>query len=464
VAAGNVAGGGFAPPGAAAPRGGFTPPAPGAQGQTSALLEHFDAIPATDSSAFHLAADSMIARGFSYDYVSDRQLLGLRARGRRMEAGNVRCTTVLVPASHFVPLETMEQLVRLARGGATIAFYRGLPADVPGLAAIDARRARLRAIVESLKFAPVNETTVRRSVVGQGAILVGDDLSALLAAAGARREPATDMGLELTRRRERDGTTYFIVNAGTRSVDGWVPLATTARSAAVYAAMHAQSGLGRIRSTANGIEVYLQFPVGASRIVRTYDTVVDGAPWPYLESAGAATPIAGSWTLTFLRGGPTLPVEVRDAPLGSWTDLVGDDVKNFSGTARYRIDFARPTAPAGVTSWRLDLGTVHESAHVLLNGRDVGTFIGPWYRLDIPAGDLRETNTLEVEVSNLMANRIADLDRRGVRWKKFYNTNFPARLGANRGADGMFSAAKWAPLPSGLAGPVTLAPMRAKQF
>jgi hypothetical protein len=247
-------------------------------------------------------------------------------------------------------------------------------------------------------------------------------------------------------------------------VDGWVPLSTTARSAAVYAAMHAQSGMGRIRSTANGTEVYLQFPVGASRIVRTYDRVVSGAPWPYLESAGAPVPVTGSWTLTFLSGGPTLPAEVKNAPLGSWTDLPGEEVKNFSGTARYRVEFARPSVPAGVTSWRLDLGSVHESARVTLNGKDIGTFIGPWWRVDIPAADLRENNVLEVAVSNLMANRIADLDRRGVQWKKFYNTNFPARLAANRGPDGLFSAAKWAPLPSGLAGPVTLTPMRAKQF
>jgi hypothetical protein len=94
----------------------------------------------------------------------------------------------------------------------------------------------------------------------------------------------------------------------------------------------------------------------------------------------------------------------------------------------------------------------------------VGTFIGPWFRVDIPAADLSESNTLGVAVSNLMANRIADLDRRGVQWRKFYNTNFPARLGANRASDGLFSAARWAPLPSGLAGPVTLTPMRAKQF
>jgi hypothetical protein len=198
--------------------------------------------------------------------------------------------------------------------------------------------------------------------------------------------------------------------------------------------------------------------------VRTYDRVVSGAPWPYLEAAAAPVPVTGGWTLTFLSGGPTLPAEVKNAPLGSWTDLSGEDVKNFSGTARYRVELARPRAPAGVTSWRLDLGSVHESAHVTLNGKDIGTFIGPWWRVDIPAAELRDTNTLEVAVSNLMGNRIADLDRRGVQWKKFYNTNFPARLAANRGPDGLFSAGKWTPLPSGLAGPVTLTPMRAKQF
>ncbi|MEO8622142.1 MAG: hypothetical protein ABI625_13815 [bacterium] len=115
-----------------------------------------------------------------------------------------------------------------------------------------------------------------------------------------------------------------------------------------------------------------------------------------------------------------------------------------------------------MTSWRLDLGVVHESARVTLNGKDLGTYIGPWFRVDIPGDIMRDSNTLEVSVSNLMANRIADLDRRGVIWKKFYNTNFPARLGANRGPDGMFSAAKWTPLPSGLSGPVTLTPMRSK--
>jgi hypothetical protein len=295
-------------------------------------------------------------------------------------------------------------------------------------------------------------------------VLVGSDLDALLTAAGARRESAVDLGVKLIRRRERDGATYFIVNTSGKTVDGWVPLATSARSAAVYAAMHASSGMGRVRSAANGVEVYLQFPASASRIVRTYDRVVSGAAWPYMETSGTPVSVHPRFTLEFLNGGPTLPAKSTEASLGSWTELPGDDVKSFSGTARYTMEMPRPHAPAGTTSWRLDLGTVHESARIVLNGKDLGTFIGPWFRVDIPDDALIERNVVEIEVTNLMANRIADLDRRGVAWKKFYNVNFPARLQTNRGADGLFSAAKWAPLPSGLVGPMTLTPLRPKTF
>ena len=431
-----------------------------------ALLEHFDAIPPNDSSAFRAAAERMLARGWQYDYVSDRQLAAARVeKGEIVTSAAARYRVVLVPASRFMPAETMQQLEALARAGATVAFFGALPGDVPGLGDLGVRRTRFLAAKSALDLpAPTRAADVSRKQLGAGTVLRAGDVDALLAASGARREPAVDMGVKLTRRRERDGAVYFIANTSGKSVDGWVPLAATARSAAVYASMHRTSGMGRIRATPGGVEIYLQFPAGASRIVRTYDHDVAAAPWRYTENAGAAVPVTGSWTLDFLSGGPTLPATVHDARLGSWTDLPGDDVKRFSGTARYTVTFPRPALPDSATSWRLDLGKIHESARVTLNGRSLGTFIGPWWRVEIPAAALRDTNELVVLASNLMANRIADLDRRGVPWKKFYNVNFPPRLAANRGPDGLFSAAKWTPLPSGLIGPVTLTPLRAKTF
>ena len=109
--------------------------------------------------------------------------------------------------------------------------------------------------------------------------------------------------------------------------------------------------------------------------------------------------------------------------------------------------------------WQLDLGRVAESARIRLNGRELATIVGPPYRVVLDASQLKAMNTLEVSVTNLSANRIRDLDLRGVRWKKFYNVNFPARLPENRGPDGLFTAARWEPLESGLLGPVTLTPL-----
>jgi hypothetical protein len=77
----------------------------------------------------------------------------------------------------------------------------------------------------------------------------------------------------------------------------------------------------------------------------------------------------------------------------------------------------------------------------------------------VQRSELAAENVLEIDVTNLMANRIAAMDRAGVRWRKFYNVNFPSRFPQNRGRDGLFSAALWEAMDSGLLGPVTLTPV-----
>jgi hypothetical protein len=104
---------------------------------------------------------------------------------------------------------------------------------------------------------------------------------------------------------------------------------------------------------------------------------------------------------------------------------------------------------------------VGQSARVQLNGQDIGTLIGPAYQLYLSKSQLKASNTLAVSVSNGMANRITDMDRTGQEWKKFYNVNMAAKLKENRGADGLFTAAPWTPIESGLLGPVTLTPVAA---
>lgn len=98
-------------------------------------------------------------------------------------------------------------------------------------------------------------------------------------------------------------------------------------------------------------------------------------------------------------------------------------------------------------------------ASVKLNGKELGVLICPPFQIPILNDRVEKENILEIRVSNLMANRIADLDRRKVNWKKFCNVNFPARTRDNRGPDGLFTASHWPPKESGLIGPVTLTPI-----
>ena len=66
--------------------------------------------------------------------------------------------------------------------------------------------------------------------------------------------------------------------------------------------------------------------------------------------------IQGTWKIDFTEGGPSLPSSKEVSKLVSWTDLGGEDLKNFSGTAKYTISFNKPSGKAD--AWSLDLGKV----------------------------------------------------------------------------------------------------------
>jgi hypothetical protein len=149
-----------------------------------------------------------------------------------------------------------------------------------------------------------------------------------------------------------------------------------------------------------------------------------------------------------------LPKEFSTEKLASWTELGGEDAQSFAGTAHYTLTFDAPETKA--EHWSLDLGKVCQSARVRLNGRNLGTVFIPPFR--VPVDQLKpKDNVLEVEVTSTSANRIRDLDRRGVKWKIFYDINF-VNLKYKP-----FDASKWPLAEEGLIGPVTLQPEKASQ-
>jgi hypothetical protein len=116
--------------------------------------------------------------------------------------------------------------------------------------------------------------------------------------------------------------------------------------------------------------------------------------------------LAGPWRVDFQekRGAPatiTLP------ELSSLHLQADPGVKYFSGTARYTHELAVPAAflqPGRRVV--LDLGRVEVIADVFVNGRRIGTAWKEPYRLDVTDAVHAGTNTLEVRVTTLWANRL----------------------------------------------------------
>jgi hypothetical protein len=428
-------------------------------GPTRPLLDHFKSEGANLlQTPFGQVTSRLLSDGYAFDYVSDRQLQEAQVQDRVLRAGSgVRYQVILVPPTRQIPEATWRQLWQLAGQGATVVFVNGIPNDLPGWLDWEARQQRLRSAISSLRFAAAGPG-VQRAALGDGQFLVGDDLSQLLAVARVPREVSVRHGLASIRRRDAHGVVYYLVNQADTPVDGWVELARPGAGAVMFDPSTGQRGRGVLQPAGAGAAVYLQLLPGESRLVRLTRELVAGEASPLWQAAGPSTSVSGSWQLKFLQGGPTRPVSQTLSSLQSWTELSGPDYARFSGTARYRITFPRPQANAD--AWWLDLGQVEETAEVWINGQRLGIVVGPTYRVLVPSRLLRDQNALEVQVANLSANRIADLDRRDPSWKKFYNQNIRPLFPANRDAAGMFSAAHWEPRPSGLFGPVSLTPLR----
>jgi hypothetical protein len=71
----------------------------------------------------------------------------------------------------------------------------------------------------------------------------------------------------------------------------------------------------------------------------------------------------------------------------------------------------------------IDLGDVRESARVYINGQMIGCAWAVPFILDCRNALKAGQNEIRIEVTNLPANRIADYDRKGIKWRKMEEIN-----------------------------------------
>jgi hypothetical protein len=381
-------------------------------------------------SEFGKLALQLINGGYGVDYISDAQVAQLQLSKGNLVASGGSYRVVVIPRMKRMDPVTLAKLGSLAAGGARVVFA-DFPVGVPGLGRLEERRfAMANALQDTAASADV-----------------AADIPDALALSGLRGEQASAAGINLIRRSRADGWDYFLVNASARAFDGWLGLAKPVRHALLMDPLDGAVDAAVVRRGA----VYLQLEPGESIIVRTLTRAPRGIPsHRYIAREGDGAPIPGPWQITFLAGGPDLPAPARLETSSSWTTLSDPRAQAFSGTARYRVAFDAPATRAD--EWELDLGDVRETARVRLNGVDHPVAWSLPFRVRIGAL-LPKGNVLEIDVTNLPANRVRDLDVRKVDWKIMGDMNLASlRYKA-------LDASRWEVEPSGLNGPVRLVPL-----
>ena len=134
--------------------------------------------------------------------------------------------------------------------------------------------------------------------------------------------------------------------------------------------------------------------------------------------------------------------------LQTWESL-NDAASKTMGTGIYETTFKMSKDDAA-KEWVIDLGDVRESARVYINGKYVGCAWAVPFVIDCKDALRKGKNTLRIEVTNLPANRIADMDRQGVAWRKMKEINVVDINYKRTTYD------HWTPVESGLKGRIVL--------
>lgn len=406
------------------------------------------------------AMDALVAAGYDADYISDRQLRALTTkRGELISKGDSHYQALLIPASHKMPTETLEYLLRLAKKGATILFLDCYPDDVPGFGRLE-ERDEFRELAQSLPHEATFDTT-QVFAMGRGRIVTGNNFDEMVQAAGINPEPFKRElgGVMMRRKNEVGGHNYFLSLLHNAPIDGWVTLATSARAAVLFDPMTGQTGEAMIRPNDQGtIDIRLQLEPGQSLLLKTFAKPIEAEAWNYTRERGKTMHLTHGWRLSFPKSEPAIEERFKIDTLTPWTAIDDPRLKINSGTGRYSTHFTIEN-PREADGWLLDLGDVRESAVVYLNGERIATLATIPYRTEIGQWLRRGENRLEIEVKNLHSNRIAEMERQGIKWRIFKDANIASVTGARE-----FSFGDWAVDPAGLNSEVTLTPIYYEQI
>ena len=338
--------------------------------------------------------------GFDCDYISERLLMGCNfVNGGIETAAGTHYKALIIPGSGEMP-------------------------------------EKVKAHIEAMK--------------AQGAkVIYGTDVAQMNAAAKPETMK-TEFGLKAIRRKNPTGYHYFIANLTPNDVYENIIPGVEFKDAMWFDPLTGQ----RYAAYMDGREIQMKMRSGQSMILQTFNhklSVAEALP-VYCDTAAAEMNVElnGPWKLSFIEETPKVSQAFTLDNLQTWETL-SDEARVTMGTGVYETTVKlKKKDLKDAAAWKIDLGDVRESARVYINGQYLGCAWSVPYVLDCKNTLKKGKNTIRIEVTNLPANRIADLDRKGVKWRKMEEINVVDINYKKTLYD------TWEPMPSGLNSQVKL--------
>ena len=255
------------------------------------------------------------------------------------------------------------------------------------------------------------------------------------------------LGLKAIRRKNDNGYHYFIANLTPNDVDEDVTMAVPFKDALWFNPLNGD--IARCECS-NGNKVSIHLKSGESMILQLFNEEITANISPLnKEKDSKEIAINGPWNLSFIDSSIDTNKSYKIDTLKTWENL-NDETRVLMGTGVYTTTIKLSKKALGDGQWLIDLGDVRESARVYINGQFVGCAWSVPFILDTKGTLKAGSNELRIEVTNLPANRIASLDRQGVKWRKMEEINVVDINYKKTTYD------QWEPMPSGLNSPIRL--------
>ncbi|MDB4582376.1 glycosyl hydrolase [Draconibacterium sp.] len=365
--------------------------------------------------------------GYTFDYISDKQLQNCKmVNGQIVTSGETFYKAVVVPKTEYIPVETLHQLEKFIADGGKVYFDEYLPKSVPGMFDLEAREKILNTIKSKI---------AQEKYVG--------NVVPLLEEGNVRGEKSlAEKGFHFLKMKLNAEDVYMIFNTGTEIKDEWIILDSDAKSYVIMNPMTGEISLAETKDNA----VRIQLDQEQSVFVRCSKKKKKLPVFAYQEKNSQGIDEGLLWKVEFIEGGPVYPGNLQLDDLVSWTRMGDQHAERFAGTVKYSTEFYWDKESS--TAF-IDLGKVKDCARLKLNGKTAGTALGPVFKIKVD-NLVKGNNSIEIEVTNVAANRIRDLDIRGIVWRKFLDINL-VNIDYKP-----FDASNWEIKDAGLFGPVTI--------